>query len=121
MTTRHERIVAGRNGNGRAGPAPLGRSRSEPGSAAPDEKLPEGVTSSNRAERLALLMGDDIILRTREAGAMLGVAVSTLEAWRAVGEGPPPVVINGRARGYRIGALREWVRRCERGSAEGTG
>jgi hypothetical protein len=106
MTTRHRANLAIGTGAGSI------QTRPEPRPALP--ALSARATSES-TRTLTALMGDDMIVRTCEAAAMLGVAVSTLEAWRSVGEGPPPVVINSRARGYRIGALRAWVRQRERG------
>jgi predicted DNA-binding transcriptional regulator AlpA len=51
----------------------------------------------------------DVILREREAAAVLKLSVRTLQSWRTVDTGPSYVRLGGRAIGYRAGALRAWL------------
>jgi predicted DNA-binding transcriptional regulator AlpA len=51
----------------------------------------------------------DVILREREAAAVLKLSVRTLQSWRSVGTGPAHVRLGRRAVGYRAGALRAWL------------
>lgn len=66
------------------------------------------------SETTADLMGDDQIISPRQAAQVIGVANSTLQLWRSRGEGPKPFVINGKTRGYRLGAVRAWIRDHEK-------
>jgi hypothetical protein len=59
-------------------------------------------------------MGDDQIVSPRQAAGAIGVADSTLQLWRSRGEGPKPFVVNGKARGYTLRALREFIRQHEK-------
>ena len=51
-----------------------------------------------------------LLVETKEAAAILGLSVSTLEKWRFFNTpGTPRVVRIGRACRYRLVDLREWV------------
>ena len=49
------------------------------------------------------------ILRTPEAADYIGLSPSTLEKQRLTGEGPNFLRLGGRAVGYDIAALDEWL------------
>ena len=49
------------------------------------------------------------ILRTREAAEYVGLAASTLEKMRLVGDGPRFLRLRDRAIGYDLGDLDEWL------------
>ena len=49
------------------------------------------------------------ILRTPEAAEYIGLAVSTLEKMRLVGDGPEFVRLGGRAVGYDVRQLDGWI------------
>ncbi len=49
------------------------------------------------------------ILRTPEAAEYVGLAVSTLEKMRLVGDGPEFVRLGGRAVGYDVRKLDAWI------------
>jgi predicted DNA-binding transcriptional regulator AlpA len=67
---------------------------------------------------LTEMMAEDRIILLKEAAVLLGVSTVTLQSWRSSGTGPAPIVVNRRARGYRLGTLKEWVRQHERGHGE---
>jgi hypothetical protein len=68
------------------------------------------------AERAkALGSDDDLVLSTEEAALFLGISSRTLEKWRGTGEGPPYCKMSRRV-GYRLGDLRKWLNRKNRGS-----
>jgi len=50
------------------------------------------------------------ILRTREAADYVGLAKSTLDKKRLIGDGPPFVRLSARAIGYDREALDAWLR-----------
>ncbi len=54
---------------------------------------------------------DKRILRTGEAAEYVGLSASTLEKRRLTGGGPQFVKLGGRAVGYDIVALNEWLER----------
>lgn len=68
------------------------------------------------AQNLTGLMGDDMIVKPGDAAAILGFTRGALDQWYAQGEGPRPIVIHSRRIGYRVAALRQWIREHERGS-----
>jgi hypothetical protein len=96
MSRRHETVVALRCTD---------RERATPQQSA----LASGI------DDMADVLGDDKLLTPKQAAVALGFADPTLQAWRAAGVGPPYVSINGKCRGYRVGALRAWLRSHERG------
>ena len=49
------------------------------------------------------------ILRTPEAAQYVGLSVSTLEKKRLNGSGPPYLQLGGRAVGYDLADLDEWI------------
>ncbi|HEV8337620.1 MAG TPA: helix-turn-helix domain-containing protein [Candidatus Polarisedimenticolia bacterium] len=61
------------------------------------------------------------IFRTPEAAHYLGLSPSTLEKKRLDGSGPPFVRLGGRAVGYDLSALDEWLDRQKHGSTSDTG
>ena len=52
------------------------------------------------------------VLRTKAAADYLGLSTSTLEKMRIRGQGPRFLRLGGRAIGYEIQALDEWLREC---------
>jgi hypothetical protein len=119
VTARREPGVSG-DGNGAAPPvgrpkrdtAPSGRPRHH---TAPVGHARRDGDKTLSAETMAVWMGDDLVVRNPDAAAALNVSPSTLEGWHAQGEGPPPVIIHGRRIGYRLAALKRWVREHEQG------
>lgn len=61
------------------------------------------------------------ILRTPEAAAYVGLSVSTLEKKRLDGSGPLFVHLGGRAVGYDLADLDEWIDRQRRTSTSDPG
>ncbi len=60
-------------------------------------------------------MGPEPLVVSREDAAhMLALSVKTLESWARQGVGPRPVRLGRRRVGYRVSALRRWVRDRER-------
>jgi predicted DNA-binding transcriptional regulator AlpA len=54
-------------------------------------------------------MKDDQLMSTKQVSAYMGVAVSTLIMYRAMGEGPPYIKIMRRMVRYRKGDLDIWL------------
>ena len=59
------------------------------------------------------------ILRTPEAARYIGLSPSTLEKLRLTSKGPQFVRLTGRAVGYDIRALDDWVEDHSRGTEAG--
>jgi hypothetical protein len=97
MNMRHERITTSSHGHTQ----PVGRPRHNSAKAA-------------TAEHLTELMGDDLIVKPRDAAALLGFTVGALAQWYGEGMGPKPIVIRQKRVGYRLGALKAWIRLRER-------
>ena len=57
-------------------------------------------------------LSDDAIIDQAAVGELLNKSPRTIEIWRGKGIGPPFVKI-GRTVGYRLGAVREWLRTSE--------
>jgi predicted DNA-binding transcriptional regulator AlpA len=70
------------------------------------------VESPAAAVREALGRNDLGLVNENELAAMLGVAVSTLQSWRSVREGPA-FVRAGRSVLYRTAAITEWLEQAE--------
>jgi hypothetical protein len=60
--------------------------------------------------KIAMALGDDALLTSREAADFLNKSGSTLEIWRAKGFGPRWIRTGSRAVGYRIGDLKAYLR-----------
>ena len=60
--------------------------------------------------KIAIALGDDALLTSREAADFLNKSGSTLEIWRAKGFGPRWIRTGSRAVGYRIGDLKAYLR-----------
>jgi predicted DNA-binding transcriptional regulator AlpA len=60
--------------------------------------------------RIDLTAGDDMIVDTKAAARICGLSTRTLEKMRSDGEGPVAIRITGASVGYRLGALRDWLR-----------
>jgi predicted DNA-binding transcriptional regulator AlpA len=75
---------------------------------------PYRIQTSANLTALTEMMADDRIILLKEAAVLLGVSPVTLQSWRSAGTGPPPIVVNRRARGYTLRAIRNWIRDHER-------
>lgn len=54
-------------------------------------------------------MDDDKILSRKDAAKFLGVAVITMDTWRARGEGPPYLRVGPRRIAFRQSDLERWL------------
>jgi predicted DNA-binding transcriptional regulator AlpA len=69
---------------------------------------------SNQRTEIALLsanLSDDAILTRPQACAMISVSEDTLLRLLQKGEGPECVRLSPRRIGYRVGAIRSWLKR----------
>jgi predicted DNA-binding transcriptional regulator AlpA len=62
------------------------------------------------AIRLEAAAGDDLIFDTKAAARFCGLSERTLEKMRAEGDGPECIRLSGVSVGYRLGALRAWIK-----------
>lgn len=69
--------------------------------------LADRIVNALRVEAVA---SDDLIFDTRQAARMVGLSPRTLETMRASGEGPVCLRLSGVSIGYRLGALRAWIK-----------
>lgn len=52
---------------------------------------------------------NDAVLNERQVAALLTVGMSTLQRWRAQGQGPNYVRLSTRRVGYRLSELHRWL------------
>jgi predicted DNA-binding transcriptional regulator AlpA len=69
--------------------------------------LADRIVSAMRIEAIA---ADDLIFDTKQAARMCGLSPRTLEAMRAASEGPECIRLSGVSVGYRLGAIRAWIK-----------
>lgn len=57
------------------------------------------------------MQGEDKLLNTKEAAALLGLSPQTLEKWRSMGVGPAYLKLGNKAVRYRHSALLAFIER----------